>query len=125
MVLRSITVFILIIAFALHNFQRAALVIGYYTDSSAFKENCINKTRAYLNCNGHCVLMKKLKEEEKKEQQAPSRKLEKSSEVIGFSTITNATASPLLVADEKFPRIASQQTLGGFTTGIFHPPAFI
>jgi hypothetical protein len=70
--LRQVTVIILLIAFSAHTLQRTVIVLDYYTNTESFAQRCINKLRPSMNCNGKCLLMKKLKEEEKKDQQAPA-----------------------------------------------------
>lgn len=50
------------------------------------KNLCENRTRPWLHCNGQCQLMKKLKQEEKKDQTNPNRKQENNSEVYPFKS---------------------------------------
>ena len=55
--------------------------MGYWLTLAAFKLNqpwiakntCVNRYRPQMNCNGNCVFMKKLKQQEKEEQQQPTQ----------------------------------------------------
>lgn len=37
-----------------------------------------------MHCNGQCILMKKIQQEEKKDQQNPDRKAENKNEIVHF-----------------------------------------
>ena len=69
----SATILILV-AFLTQTFRQTAIIGGYYADNQAYAKNCINKAKPQLHCNGKCQLMKKLKQEEKKDQQNPERR---------------------------------------------------
>lgn len=119
--LRQLTAIILLIAFTAHTLQRTVIVLDYYTNTESFAQRCINKLRPSMNCNGKCLLMKKLKEEEKKDQQAPGSKLENKIDLI---------AGRLLVIVPTISESEKQHTsnytgnlLAGHSTSIFHPPA--
>ena len=97
-------------------------MLDYYTNTAAFAKNCVNKSRPKMHCNGKCQMMKKLLEEEKKDQQMPERKFEKKIEIICANTTLTAgvkkslTLIPLVyheyfAMEQKMPR------------SVFHPPA--
>ena len=69
---------------------------GYYTDTGAYAQNCINKAKPQLHCNGKCQLMKKLKQEEKKDAQNPERRSNGKDEVLSsksfFASVNNIIA---------------------------------
>lgn len=54
------------------------VVVSFKMNQDYISKNlCVNRFRPQLNCNGNCVLMKKLKQQEKQEEQSPaSLKLE-------------------------------------------------
>jgi hypothetical protein len=60
--------------FVIQTFSAPLLVLDYYRNTNAYAKNCINKTRPVMHCNGKCQVMKKLKEEERKEKQSQERK---------------------------------------------------
>jgi hypothetical protein len=72
--MKHLAVIILVIAFAAQTFNRATVVASYYANTTAYAKNCINKAKPLLQCHGKCQMMKKLKEEEKKDQQNTERK---------------------------------------------------
>ena len=84
--LRYLTTIFLLTAFAAQTFQQGFTVLDYYINTTSFAKNCENKARPILHCNGKCQMMKKLKEEEKKDQQIPERKLDNKTEVVYFKS---------------------------------------
>ena len=48
--------------------------MDYYSNTAQYAKECINKSRPKLHCNGRCAMMKKLKADEKKDQENPERK---------------------------------------------------
>jgi hypothetical protein len=73
--LRQLLAFFLLISFMAQTFSQAFIVAGYYLNTAAYAKNCENKNKPKLKCNGSCQMMKKLKQEEKKDQQNPERKI--------------------------------------------------
>lgn len=71
-----------LVAFAMQTFDKAFLVVDYFTNTKAFAKNCENKAIPQMHCNGKCQMMKKLKQEEKKDEQNPERKTENKNEII-------------------------------------------
>ena len=122
-IVKKVFAFILLIAFTMQTFGRALVVIEYYTNTSAFAKNCINKARPRLHCNGKCQMMKKLKEQEKKDAQNPDRKSENKNENIlsskSFFTNDLATFSP--IEKKEFPRLPVAKEIK-IARSIFHPP---
>lgn len=72
-------------AFAVQTFERAVIVINYYTNTASFAKNCENKAKPMLHCNGRCQMLKKLKQEENKDKQNPERKNDNKEEVLYLS----------------------------------------
>ncbi len=54
-------------AFAAQTFSMCLIVPDYYSNKTAFVKKCENKARPQLLCKGKCQMLKKLKEEEKKD----------------------------------------------------------
>lgn len=69
-------------AFASQTFSRAFIVVDYLTNSESFAKACENKTKPQLHCKGKCQMMKKIQEEEKKDQNNPERRLENKAEIV-------------------------------------------
>jgi hypothetical protein len=122
---RQITAILLIVSFAAQTFNQALIVLDYYTNNASYSKNCINKARPVMHCNGKCQMMKKLKAEEKKEQQVPDKKYSNKNELVcsGSFFITLAVIHPpgrlkiLLYNSNSFP--------SGLSDEIFHPPGII
>lgn len=74
--------FILLVAMCGQTFNQGVCYINYWINKSAFEKNCINKTKAWLHCDGKCQLMKKIVESEKKDQSSPELKLTAKTEVL-------------------------------------------
>lgn len=120
--LRYCATILLLIAFTLQTFERTWMVIDYYANTGAFAKNCENKFKPGLHCNGQCVLMKKLKEQESKDEQNPERRPESKSDVI-YSHSFFATLSPtgFKVISTSYPP-AFEGTTRCMPRTFFHPP---
>jgi hypothetical protein len=85
--LRFITAIFLFVAFTAQTFNKALIMLDYYTNTASFAKNCINKARPMLHCNGKCQMMKKLQQEEKKEQQYPESRSGSKNQDIYFNPV--------------------------------------
>jgi len=74
-----------------------------------------------LHCNGKCVLAKKLKQEEKKDQQNPERKLENRTEAFCSSHVA-IEISVSSVSDSYYSNYPDAK-LTDLSFPIFHPPS--
>lgn len=59
--------YILFIALTLQSFYRGILAMDYQIHLPEYLAKCINKEQPQLHCDGHCVLMEKIREKEKEE----------------------------------------------------------
>ena len=58
------------------SFSYYAVVADYYLDTAAYIQNCINKNKPSMHCNGMCQLHKKLKQQQdNSDKQTTERKL--------------------------------------------------
>ena len=104
-------------------FSKATIIMDYYANTTAYSKKCENKARPGMHCKGKCQMMKKLKEEEKKEQETPGRKTELKIEVLSSrsffthlpieKTHSSSRYSPYYLIDLPKPAPGS----------VFHPPA--
>jgi hypothetical protein len=118
---KNIIVIPLIIAFAAQTFSGVFIKLGYYINPDAFAKYCVNKARPKLHCNGKCQLMKKMKEEEKKEQENQERKLDYKITVLSSkSFFCNITLSKIII-DKVNPFTITRSTVDR-SLSIFHPP---
>ncbi len=79
---KQVIAFLFLSAFILQVFSKVFIVVDYFTNTQAFAKNCENKAKPKMHCNGKCQMMKKLKQEEKKDEQNPERKGENKNEYV-------------------------------------------
>jgi len=122
MMIRSLTAILLLIAFAVQTFQQDLIVAGYWFNRSLYIKNCENKAKPSMHCNGKCQMMKKLKQEEKKDQENPQRKLENRNTLYSLRSYS-ASFSSLFTAERQsfhFPYSTGHPVNISFS--VFHPP---
>lgn len=122
--MRFIATPILILLVMSQTFQQW-LVIGAFKMKQSWiaKNTCENRFRPQLHCNGNCVLMKKLRQQEKEEQNAPATlKLEVSQILISsrsfFATVPAAACRFQVLY---YPDISPARPVDR-AWSIFHPP---
>jgi hypothetical protein len=86
---------LMLISIALQSLNRVVIVGGYY--AAAYAKNCENKARPEMKCGGRCQMMKKLRAQEKSDQQVPvSRNLEQALSSKSFFASVSLIAPPSL-----------------------------
>lgn len=68
--MKQIITYILIFALTIQFFWGSGLLVDYYVNSDVYKENCQNKDRPELKCNGKCILAQKLLQSSKEDEAA-------------------------------------------------------
>ena len=119
---KQIAVIFLICAFAAQAFSGGFIMLNYYTNTTAFVKNCENKARPKMHCNGKCQMMKKMKEEEKQDQQNPERKTENKNEVLSSKSFFYSTATVFSVILLKAIPVEKKYPLTAIAYSFFHPP---
>lgn len=121
---RHITAIIFFAALLAQTFSKSFVMADYYTNTSKYAKNCVNKAKPKMHCNGKCQMMKKLQQEEKKDQENPERKSENKSEVVlsskSFFALVTRT-NKVAIAKQFFPQVTNSYTYN-CTNSIFHPP---
>jgi hypothetical protein len=83
---------------------------------------CENKAKPVMQCNGKCYLAKKIKQEEKKEQQSPLRKQENKQEIFALPApldfYAGNTSKPVI----HYSLVPKIGTPIGRAFSVFHPP---
>lgn len=80
---KQVTTALLLLVFLLQTFSRTAIVVDFYANQSYIaKFLCENRDKPKLKCCGKCQLNKRLKQEEKKEEQNPDRKIDMRYEIV-------------------------------------------
>lgn len=119
--LRNSVAILLLVAFTVQSFSKVLLVINYYANNEAYLKSCVNKALPAMNCNGQCVLMKKIEAQQTKEQKNPELKLENKNEVFFISKST--FYYPDLVNHlQEYPLARSSGHPTDFSSTIFRPP---
>ncbi|MFN8251014.1 MAG: hypothetical protein U0V75_03965 [Ferruginibacter sp.] len=120
-VIRYVSAILLLIAFAAQTFNGAFIQLGYYMNPGSYAKNCINKSRPKLHCNGKCQLMKKMQEEEKKEQESLERKWEIKVTVLAPRPVAYKAVFNDIPADSA-PLAAPDFYKEEIILSVFHPP---
>lgn len=105
----------------MQTFNRLVIVTEYYTNTAAFAKNCENKAKPQLHCNGKCQMMKKLKQEEKKDQQNSERKSYQH-EVLSSKSFFVVINLHTYFIKRSYPFLY-QSTHDGISSLIFRPPS--
>lgn len=78
---------------------RYVTILGFYMNQAYIAKNlCVNRNKPQLHCNGKCHLVKKMNEEERKDQQSPDRKMDNSNEVFYAGTDAQGTLTPFFTS---------------------------
>lgn len=120
---KIITALVFLVTFTCQTFYKAFIVFDYAANTAAYAKNCVNKSRPKMHCNGKCQMMKKLKEQEKKDAQNPDRKAENKNENIlsSKSFFINELATFIPQQEKEFPRLPVAKEIK-IARSIFHPP---
>lgn len=88
------------------------------------KTFCENRYRPQLNCKGNCVLMKKMREKEKQEQNAPeSVKLEITSLVLSSKSFFATVETPVIISSINYGNATNSGKPVDRAVSFFHPPS--
>ncbi|TWI82486.1 hypothetical protein LX66_5059 [Chitinophaga japonensis] len=103
-------------------FSKAMIVAEYQLNRDYIaKFLCVNRDKPKLHCNGRCHMMKKIKQEEKKDQDNPERKAENKFEII-TAAFQPASITPFrTVSNMEYP-VFQESICTDFTASFFHPP---
>jgi len=106
------------------NLSRFIVYASFGANQKFIAENlCENKSRPWMHCNGHCYLMKKLKQtQEKEKQQERSEQKNRYHEVLPNEKLTIVFRVPDLSIS--YPEYLSKSTLQR-SFSIFHPPRIV
>jgi hypothetical protein len=104
-------------------FRQPFVMMGYYANTAAFAKNCENKAKPRMHCNGKCQAMKKLQEQEKKDQDLPGTRSDDKSEVLSSkSFFPSLPEKQLFINYIKLISPLSTGTIVDQSQDCFHPP---
>jgi len=118
---RQLTAFVIFFAFVAQSLNGLLVLVDYCANTSAYAKTCINKAKPKLHCNGKCQMMKKMREEEKKEQQLPERKYENKFEVLSSKSFFCSVNPPVVIV-HKVSTYENNNHTQDISLDIFHPP---
>lgn len=81
MLYNQIPALFVLAAFMAQTFSRNIIIADYYANADKYMQHCENKSRPMMHCNGKCQMMKKMRQEEKKDQENPERRSDNKNEV--------------------------------------------
>ena len=121
---RRLTAFLILVAFLLQTFDGALIVIDYYANTAEYAAHCINKDKPQMHCNGKCQMIKKIQQEEKKDQNNPERKSDNKNEITLIAKSYFASVPPLILTTESLKRVLLNPDYNSTDASldIFHPP---
>lgn len=114
----------LLLAFFIQTFSTSWVLADYYTNTGKYAADCENKQKPELKCKGKCQMMKKIKEEEQKDNDNPERKAETKAETSVYFRSAKALIPAFDLESKGIPRYFSY-TEGSIlhrSTSVFHPP---
>jgi hypothetical protein len=119
--IKKIAALFILVSFMAQTFSKAAIVGNYYLNTADYAKNCINKAKPKLHCNGKCQMMKKLKQEEKKDTQNPERRSNVKNQVLSskshFASIPSFQNNLNVQFSDLPPSFTKDRAID-----IFHPP---
>ena len=119
---QAIAIFI-IFALLFQTFSKTFVVADYFLNTASYAKNCENKARPGMHCNGKCQMMKKILQEEKKDQENTERRENLKYEVLSsnsfFATIAALDIESISLI--KIPPTSDDNTIDR-CFDIFHPP---
>jgi hypothetical protein len=120
--IRYISAILLLCAFAVQSFNGVFILISYYANTASYSKDCVNKFRPQMHCEGKCVMMKKMIDAEKKDQQSSLPKIEIKNDVFTSDDVTSVTLVMPLAENENHFIAISGKSATGYLQSIFHPP---
>lgn len=122
MLLNRIVAGCMLLVVMLQSFSNIVFVTEYYINTAAFAENCINKNKPLLNCNGHCQLEKKMGEESGKTRSLPERKVNFNLEVLSAKSFFSMLPELSIKSISKEYPLFNTALTRGISSPVFHPP---
>lgn len=104
-------------------FSHVIIISDYYLNVSRYAAQCENKAKVAMHCNGMCQMTKKLKEEDKRENQNPEKRIQSQSDLFIANRSAFAVVLPEFNIDKKsYPIMVGEMTIDR-PHSIFIPPS--
>lgn len=120
--LKKVTAFILLLAFFAMTFSQVIILTSFVVNRNYIaKYLCENRSRPVMRCGGKCCLAKKLRNEQKKDQENAERKSENKLDTITTDYFSSPEESVSIVAIQHVARYR-ESPAQDFRARFFHPP---
>jgi hypothetical protein len=122
--MKLVAVPILMLLLMTQTFSHLFVVLSFRINRDYIAKNlCENRYRPKLHCKGKCVLMKKMKQEERQERESPGNlKVEVISLVISSKTFFAVTSDPDVIKTKSYYPAINTGIPVDRPADIFHPP---
>jgi hypothetical protein len=121
--MKLLAVIFITLSLLAQTFSRMFIIADYYANTAAYAKNCINKSRPKMHCNGKCQMMKKILQEEKKDQENTERRENLKNEVLSSKSFFGSLNHPLtIVINNRLLAIFIYSKPAEPLFDIFHPP---
>lgn len=123
--MKFIAVPILMLLIMSQTFSNWFMIMSFKLNQEYIAKNlCENRYRPQLNCKGNCVLMKKLRQQEKEEQNSPAAlKLDISTVVISSRSFFATIDKPAIVVSRAYILLYNIGKPVNRPSSVFHPPS--
>jgi hypothetical protein len=123
--MKFIAVPILMLLIMSQTFSNWFMIMSFKLNQEYIAKNlCENRYRPQLNCKGNCVLMKKLRQQEKEEQNSPAAlKLDISTVVISSRSFFATIDKPAIVVSRAYILLYNIGRPVSRSSSVFHPPS--
>lgn len=120
---RPITALIFLAAFFAQTFSKSFVIADYITNTIKYAKNCVNTAKPKMQCKGKCQMIKKIQQEEKKDQDNPSRKSENKNEITLSlkSSFSSFQDKNFQFVKKHYPILQSPKEKDR-SSEVFHPP---
>ena len=120
-VLKKLVVILLMASMVLQTFSRLLTMVDYQLNKDYISRYlCENRNRPMLHCNGQCVLMKKLKQQEKQDQRTNRSQAGKDEVISSKSHFPTIAYHP--AAGGRQYRYFAEDVQSLYHSSPFHPP---
>jgi hypothetical protein len=119
----QLVVLLFLASFLAQTYSRFFIIADYYANTAKYAALCENKAILNMHCNGKCQLMKKLKQDEKDQQENQERAVDNKNEVVFFTPSSFSLAEPVI--DLTASEWSTMQSYGPsllLCVDIFRPP---
>jgi hypothetical protein len=112
----------LLAGFLGQTFNQGLIFLDYQLNKSCIAATlCENRDKPQMKCEGKCYLCKRLKNEEKKDQDNPERRAENKFESIPFQSEFALSHPVPRIITTHYPSF-EESANNAFTPSFFHPP---